>query len=305
MFRRWLASLLLFLLGLAGCRPVDVLDALTPSTGYRLESGIAYGALPRQSLDVYQPAVPRAVPGARGAETGAPVIVFFYGGFWNSGARAEYRFVGQLLAAQGFTVVIPDYRLYPAVAYPAFLEDGAAALRWTQDHIAAHGGDAHRLFLMGHSAGAYNAMMLALDPHYGAAAGFDAARLCGVVGLAGPYDFKFDTDLLRGVFAATLSDPATALPVTYAAKPAPPVLLIMGDADTTVRPENSFSLERHLRAAGNPVHLHEVPGLDHVDIVLQLSSFWHVHSAVRDEIVDFLDHPNAAAAADPHRPDCR
>jgi acetyl esterase/lipase len=292
MRRRLLPSLLIFVLGLAGCRPVTVLNALTPGTGYRLESGIAYGALPLQRLDVYRPTAPRAHSGA----AGAAVIVFFYGGSWNSGAREDYRFVGQLLAAQGFTVVIPDYRLYPEVAFPAFLQDGAAALRWTQDHIGALGGDPHRLFLMGHSAGAYNAMMLALDRRYGTAAGFDFGRLCGVVGLAGPYDFKFDTDLLRGVFGAA-PDPAAALPVTYAGNPAPPVLLLMGDADRTVRPANSYSLERRLRAAGNPVHLQEYPGLDHVDMVLQLSSFWHAHSAVRDEILDFLDRPAVVTGA--------
>jgi acetyl esterase/lipase len=300
---RLLPSLLLLLLGLTGCHPATVLNALTPGTGYRLESGIAYGALPRQRLDVYRPTAPRAVPGSTGASTGAPVIVFFYGGSWNSGTREDYRFVGQLLATQGFTVVIPDYRLYPEVAFPVFLEDGAAALRWTQDHIGAEGGDPHRLFLMGHSAGAYNAMMLGLDRRYGAAAGFDAARLCGIVGLAGPYDFKFDSDLLRGVFG-TARDPEAALPVTYAGNPAPPVLLVMGDADKTVDPANSFSLERHLRAAGNPVHLQEYPGLDHIDIVLQLSSFWHAHSDVRDEIVAFLDRPDAVTGA-ARNPGCR
>jgi acetyl esterase/lipase len=306
--RFFLPSLLVLILALAGCRPVEVLDALTPNTGYRLESGIAYGALPRQRLDIYQPTVPRAVPGSTGAATdatatAAPVIVFFYGGSWNSGARADYRFVGQLLAAVGFTVVIPDYRLYPEVRFPSFLEDGAAALRWTQQNIAAHGGDPHRLFLMGHSAGAYNAMMLALDRRLGAAAGFDAARLCGVVGLAGPYDFKFDTDLLRGIFG-TVPNPADALPVTYAKDPAPPVLLIMGDADKTVDPANSFSLERQLRAAGNPVRLHEVPGLDHIDVVLQLSGFLHPHSAIRDEILAFLDRPAAFTGAAEPRAGC-
>jgi acetyl esterase/lipase len=292
MRRRLLQFLLLLFFGLAGCRPVDLLNTLTPGTGYRLESGLAYGTLPRQRLDVYRPTAPRAGP--------APVIVFFYGGSWNSGARDDYRFVGQLLAAQGFTTVIPDYRLYPDVRYPSFLEDGAAALRWTQDHIAEHGGDPHRLFIMGHSAGAYNGMMLALDRRYATSAGFDPGRICGVVGLSGPYDFQFDSGLLQGIFGAN-ADRAPAMPITYAAQPQPPVLLITGDADQTVRPANSFSLERHLRDAGNPVRLHEYAGLDHVDVVLQLSSFWSAHSDARDEILDFLDHPGVATGSGLHR----
>src|SRR4051812_47410164 len=212
---------------LCACRPVDVLDALTPNTGYRLSSDIAYGEQPRQALDVYRPLKPPADP--------APVVVFFYGGSWNSGDRDDYRFVGQLLASEGFVVVIPDYRLYPTVRYPAFLEDGAAALRWTQDGIAAYGGDPRALFLMGHSAGAYNALMLGLDRRYAAAAGFDAGRLCGIIGLAGPYDFKFDSALLRGIFGSA-SRPSEALPVTYADRAAAPVLLVVGDADQTVDP---------------------------------------------------------------------
>lgn len=141
-------------------------------------------------------------------------------------------------ASKGFVVVIPDYRLYPTVKYPAFLEDGAAALRWTQDKIPSYGGDPQELFLMGHSAGAYDAMMLGLDRHYGSAAGFEADRLCGIVGLAGPYDFEFDSDLLRGIFGSA-KEPRNALPIAFSDGPAPPVLLITGDSDEVVNPLNS------------------------------------------------------------------
>ena len=274
--------MLLLSLGLFACRPVDMLNALTPDTGYRMSPDIAYGVLPRQALDVYRPTKPRATP--------APVVIFFYGGSWNSGDRADYRFVGQRLAAEGFVVVIPDYRLYPAVRFPAFLEDGAAALHWTQETISSYGGDPRALFLMGHSACAYNAMMLGLDRRYGAAAGFDAEHVCGIVGLAGPYDFVFDSELLRGIFGPA-KPPAEALPVTFAGAPAPPVLLVAGKADQTVNPQNSVSLARHLEAAGNPVRLLEYPNLDHVDVVLQLSSFWKSESAARNQIIDFLDRP--------------
>jgi acetyl esterase/lipase len=220
------------------------------------------------------------------------VVVFFYGGGWSNGDRGDYRFVGQFLASEGFTAVIPDYRLRPEAAFPAFLEDGAKALRWVQDHIAEHGGDPQRLFLIGHSAGAYNAMMLALDRRYGAAAGFDATRLRGVVGLAGPYDFKLDTSSRRWVFGAA-PDPRETQPVNFAAQGAPPVLLVTGDADETVDPENSRSLARYLAAAKSPVTLRELPGLGHTDVLLRLSS-WYPGGALRDEIIRFLDDPSAA-----------
>ncbi len=274
-----IASLLLLAVTLCACRPVDALNALTTDNGYRLSADLRYGEDARQMLDVYRPERPRADP--------APVVVFFYGGYWNSGDRGDYRFVGQLLASEGFVVVIPDYRLYPAVRYPAFLEDGAAALRWTQDRIAGYGGDPRRIALMGHSAGAYNAMMLGLDRRWLSAAGFDDSRLCGIVGLAGPYDFAFDTDLLRGVFGVA-RNPAEALPITYAGNPSPPVLLVTGDADETVDPSNSVRLERRLAAAGHPVRRRDYAGLDHIDVVLQFSSFWIADNPMRRDVTDFL-----------------
>lgn len=284
MHRIILAATLLFVaVGLGACRPVDALNAMTPDTGYQLSADLRYGKQERQELDVYRPAKPRAGP--------APVVVFFYGGSWTSGAKADYRFVGQLLAAEGFVVVIPDYRLYPAVRYPSFLEDGAAALHWTEGNVAAYGGDPKRLLLMGHSAGAYNAMMLGLDRHYGADAGFDANNVRGIAGLAGPYDFKFDSPLLRGIFGAA-TNPAAALPIAYARGPAPPVLLVTGGADETVDTANSVSLERHLAAAGNRVRRLDFAGLDHIDVVLQFSSFWKSTSPLRDAVIAFLERPD-------------
>jgi acetyl esterase/lipase len=280
------AGLVAFSVALTVKRPVDALNWLTPSIGYTLDADIAYGDLARQRLDVYRPSKPRAVP--------APVVVFFYGGAWSNGDRGDFRFVGQFLASQGFVAVIPDYRLRPEVAFPAFLDDGAKALRWVQDHIAEQGGDPQRLLLMGHSAGAYNAMMLALDRRYGAGAGFDAARIRGVVGLAGPYDFKLDTDLLRWVFGAA-PDPRETQPVNFVSSGAPPVLLVTGDADETVDPENSRSLARRLEGVKSPVALREVPRLSHLDVVLLLTWLGYPDKSVRDEIIQFLDRPEAIA----------
>jgi acetyl esterase/lipase len=263
-------------------RPAAVLNWLAPGGGYQLEAGIAYGDLARQKLDVYRPAAPRSTP--------APVVVFFYGGGWAGGDRGRFRFVGQYLARRGFVAVLPDYRLRPEGVFPVFLEDGAKALRWVQDHAAAQGGDPRRILLIGHSAGAYNAVMLALDRRYGAAAGFEAARLQGVVGLAGPYDFKLDQDYLRQTFGAA-PDRSRILPVAFAAPGAPPMLLVTGDADDTVDAENSRSLARHLQAAGSPVRLRVVPGLGHNEAVLLLSWLGYPDRGLRDEIIRFLDRP--------------
>ena len=139
----------------------------------------AFGNNPRQRLDVYRP---RTIGPAA-----LPIIIFFYGGSWSSGSKSGYSFVGRALASRGFLVVIPDYRLVPEARFPVFLEDNAMAVRWVRAHGAALGGEPGRLILAGHSAGAYNAAMLALDPRW---LGIDRQWVCGLIGLAGPYDFS-------------------------------------------------------------------------------------------------------------------
>lgn len=271
-------------LALAACRPVDALNALTPDAGYRLESDLAFGDLARQKLDLYRPVRPASVP--------SPVIVFFYGGSWTGGARADYRFIGQQFAAQGYTVVIPDYRLYPDVRFPEFLKDGALAVRWVQDHVGEFGGDSARLFLMGHSAGAYNAAMLALDRRYADATGFDRRRIKGLIGLAGPYDFVLEPGVVQAVFGEA-PDYAQTQPVRFVSSDAPPALLLTGSADSTVRPANSYSLAAHLRAAGRPVTLKEYAGLDHIDLILECAEAWPSKTTALADILSFL---KAAAA---------
>ena len=171
-----LAAVALFV---TGCSPLGLLNWVNPEPGYdRIE--LAYGGHPRQRLDLYRP---------KGATGPLPVVVFFYGGGWEAGDRAGYRFAALALVEQGFVVAVPDYRVHPEVGFPAFLEDSAKAVAFVHAHAAKHGGDPRRLFLMGHSAGAYNAAMLALDPRPLAAEGVPAAAISGMVGLAGPYDF--------------------------------------------------------------------------------------------------------------------
>jgi acetyl esterase/lipase len=264
--------------------PIEFLNRFTPNFAYQLDSNIAYGDFDRQVLDVYRPTSPRTKP--------APVIVFFYGGAWRSGERGSYRFVAHALARAGYTVVVPDYRLAPEITFPVFLEDCAKALRWTQDHIAEYGGDAHRLFLMGHSAGAYNAMMLALDRRYTAAARVDGGSIRGIVGIAGPYNFALDDPFLQTLFGSA-SDPRDILPTSFAAFGAPPVLLVTGDADETVSPANSRALAQALEAANSPVTLLEVPGLKHRSVLLQLSPLWSPGGGLRSRILRFLEAADA------------
>ena len=250
----WLrAPVLAALAPLGGCSVTGVLAATTPARG-RIVRGVPYGEGVRRRLDVYTPD-----PAGR-----APVVVFLYGGSWQGGSRSIYAFVGKALAANGFVTMIPDYRVYPEVSYPDFLRDLAQAVRWARDHAQAYGGDGTRLFLVGHSAGAYNAAMLGLDRRWLAEAGLDPARdLRAVVGLAGPYDFlPLEDSTLMTIFGPEELRPQTQ-PIAYADGRGPPMLLGAGTRDTVVDPDNAARLARRIRANGGEVEVRFYPGLDH------------------------------------------
>ena len=243
-------------LPLGGCSPAAVLNALAPD---RLAaSGIAYGSDPRQRLDVYRP---------EGAGP-LPVAVFLYGGGWVAGAREMYRFVGGAFAAHGIVAVIPDYRLYPRVRWREILADCALAFAWARAHAAAFGGDGAAPTLIGHSAGAYNAAMLALDPALLGAVGLSPRHdIAHAIGLAGPYDFlPLDTEQLRGIFGP---GPATAAtqPISHVDGRNPPMLLLAGSADQTVRPANTVRLAERIRLRGGSVRERIYRGIDHLEIV--------------------------------------
>ncbi|MCU6454090.1 alpha/beta hydrolase [Sphingomonas sp. A2-49] len=263
----------------AGCSPLGVFDTLVPKDRgtTKVASGIAYGDAARQTLDVYAPR-PHAV-GRR------PVVVFFYGGSWNSGARSGYAFVGRALAAQGFVVVIPDYRLVPEVRYPGFVEDGAAAVRWAEAHAADFGGDPARIVLMGHSAGAYIAAMLAVDDRW---LKQDRRAVKGFVGLAGPYDFApFDVDASRAAFGAW-PRPDETQPVTWAGAGDPPALLLVGADDVTVRPRNSEALRARLRSGGVAVELRSYPKTGHVGLLLAIARPFRNRAPVLRDVARFV-----------------
>lgn len=249
---------------LSACSPLTLVNAVTPGGSARSVSTAAYGPNPRHVLDIYKP--------EKGAGK-APVIVFFYGGNWVSGERDQYAFVGRALAARGFVVVIPDYRLYPQVRYPDFLEDSAEAVAWTSRRIAAYGGDPKRIFAMGHSAGAYNAAMLALDPRWLREQGTGPGILRGWIGMAGPYNFlPVENETTRPVFHYP-NTPSDSQPVNHISALAPPALLIAARNDKTVNPErNTGVLAAGLRSAGVPVDEEYYDGVNHVTLLASLSS---------------------------------
>lgn len=257
---RWFAILSTILL--AACSPLTAFNALVPKDSgvARIGSGLRYADGRRGGIDLYAP---------RGAGLAKrPVILFLYGGSWSSGDKDGYAFAGRALAAEGFLVAIPDYRLVPAVRYPAFLEDNAAAFRWLRAHAARFGGDPDRIVIVGHSAGAYNAAMLALDPRW---LGEDRRAVRGLVGLAGPYSFlPLDTAATKNAFGAVADLPATQV-LRYASADDPPALLLAGAEDEIVRPRQAAELAAALTRAGGRAQSRIYPGIGHAGMVTALS----------------------------------
>ena len=249
-------------------------DLAIPRAGYGVKRDIAYAGDPRARLDLYIP---------DSLTTPAPVLLFFYGGSWQSGSKSIYRAVGQAFASAGVITAIADYRLYPQVKYPAFVEDGAAALRVLQARIGEHGGDPSRIVRSGHSAGAFIAAMLACNPEFGAK--LEGVR--GVIGIAGPYDFLPLRDpALIEIFGG---DRVTATqPISYAHNKTPAMLLVHGTADRTVGAGNSRRMAKRLREAGNDVELIEYQGVTHLGILLSLAHGFRDRTPLREDMLRFL-----------------
>ncbi len=246
--------------GIAACSGVGTLNTLTPSYA-AVQKDVAYGSLPRQKLDIYTPEG-KAPPG------GWPVVVFFYGGSWNTGERADYHFVGEAMASRGIITLVADYRLYPHVRYPDFLIDSADALDWGLDHAAELGGNPKRVFVMGHSAGGYNAAMLALDPRWLSASGHSPKELAGWIGLAGPYDlFPTSNPDVQPVFFHP-NYPPDSEPIDFISPDAPRTFVAAPEHDKVVSPERSTKqLARKLAAAGVPVVIKSYEHASHITLI--------------------------------------
>lgn len=270
-------------ISLTGCTRFDLINAPISSGGYLRTTDIPYGPLPRQKLDIYRP---------RNAAPDTPVVVFFYGGGWDSGEKGGYRFAAEALTSRGFIAVLPDYRLYPDVTFPTFVEDGALAVRWAHDNVSKFGGDPQHLYLMGHSAGAHIAALLTLDPLYLKSAGLDRSAIRATAGLSGPYDFiPRPVDL--PVFRMNPGDlaPADTQPIHFVDGKAPPMLLIQGLGDTVIDPRNSARLAAAIESAGGQVQYIPYEGVGHATVVISLAwPFRWLAPTLRDATAFFRAH---------------
>lgn len=282
---RLLPFVLLTAIGISigGCSAISLLNASIPRSGYQLHRDIAYGDDARQKLDIY-------VPDGTSSDGKFPVIVFFYGGSWKSGEKEDYLFFGQSFASKGYITVIADYHVYPQVSFPEFLRDSAHAFRFVHENIQSYGGDPNALFLAGHSAGAYNAIMLTVNPSYLQKAGAKQEWIRGAIGIAGPYDFLPLTDETLIKLFGTAKDMRDTQPITFVNhKHYPPIFLATGDKDEDVLPRNSIILDTRLKQLKSPVETHIYNDIDHTDIMLSLAYRFRDKTTLREDITRFIE----------------
>ena len=268
------------MLNLARHAPVYVLNATVPRAGLTVTHDVAFGDLPRQKLDIYRP--------LHGADL--PVIIYFYGGSWRTGSKAIYPFVAATMARAGAVVVVPNYRLYPDVVYPAFLQDCARAVAWATLHRSQLGSEGP-LFLMGHSAGAYNTMMLGLDPTWLRQAGAGNTPIAGLIGLAGPYDFLPITNPeIQPVFPnpEPSTQPINHIQARSQAR-TPPLLLLTGSDDRQVKPRNTQALASKIASAGGTVTTHTYPELGHIGLITAIAPIFQWRAPVLRDVMGFVD----------------
>ncbi len=276
----WLRCLVLPGLSLlASCsafKPVNLLNAAVPSSGYTLQSGIVYGNENRQKLDIYFPTTPAAQ---------SRIIVFIYGGAWREGNRAEYEFVGQALADAGHVVIIPDYRLYPSVVFPEFIDDIADAIVAANNVIGQRSSESmDQVVLMGHSSGAHTAAMMASDPQWLEGSGITPSAL---IAIAGPYYLPLDNPEVEPVFP-TVSNADDVQPVALVTSEHPPVLLIHGEEDKRVLPFHTRRYSAALMAAGVPVDVHWLKNAGHVASISGIAAPLDIKNQNRKRLTEFL-----------------
>ena len=278
-----LTVLLLALVSTVDCTHVGLLLVNTSarfSPQYTLHKDLSYGNELRQNLNVFS---------LKNQTKLAPVVVFFYGGSWTSGSKDDYRFIGEAFASKGIVTVIPDYRLYPQVKFPEFVNDGAKSLTWVRDNIEEYGGNSKEVYVMGHSAGAHIAAMLSYDNHFLKKQKIKQSFIEGFIGISGPYDFlPFANPLNKKIFAPE-KEFKKSQPINYVKRQSPRTLLIHGIHDKTVGIHNSRNLAKKLRANNVPVQTEFLDNLNHVQAIAKFSKLLRGKGKLLTLVTNFVN----------------
>jgi acetyl esterase/lipase len=277
--------LVAFLALLSGCSTTQFLVANAPTEFDRIDrhADLPYGHDPRQHLDIYAPRQAQNRP-----DRARPVVIFWYGGSWVKGKKSQYRFVGTTLAERGIVTVLPDYRLYPQVSFPAFDEDGARAIAWVEQHVQEFGGDPRQIVLMGHSAGGHTAAFLAFNHEFLRKFGAHPDSIVGLVGLSGTYVLVPETNTERATFPPPYTE-ADWQPIRFIDAHAPPTLLLHGTDDKEVLPREAIELRDAMSALHLRVELHLYEHRGHGDTVAPFAPVARWRSPALQDTCTFIE----------------
>ncbi len=269
--------------GVCTFSPTRVLTALSSQRGLTITKDIRYGADPRQALDIYQP----ALSAAESQTSGLPVVIFIHGGSWQHGDKAGYGFVGRSLAQAGYVTVVIEYRLAPKNIYPDYIHDSVSAISWVYQHIAQYGGHPDQIFVMGHSAGAFNAVTAVVDERFWKDSFVPSTAIKGVIGLAGPYSYDFREFDSRVAFPTDLK-PEDIMPDSHVRSDAPPHYLLTAEKDTLVGIKNLLKMKRGLERAKVPVETAVIYKVNHITMIVAMASPMTWMGDTRQMVLDYL-----------------
>lgn len=275
-----LSATLTFLL-LNSCSPerlVNTVNATNAPRGLTVVKDQRYGPDARNVIDVYAPQDAR----------NAPVALFIHGGSWTGGDKSDHAFVGDSLARAGYVTGVMNYRLAPQNRYPAYVQDAALALKWLRDNAGKYGGNAQNVFVMGHSAGGFNAVELVVNERWLREVNVPVSSVRGVIGVAGPYSYDFRQFPSKNAFPEG-GLPEDIMPDRHVRKDAPPHLLLVAANDTVVYPQNALNMEAALKKAGVSVERKVLPRLNHVTIIGAVARNLTFLGGTRAEVIRFIE----------------
>ena len=272
--------------GACSCSPTKMLTAISSMRGLSILEDIQYGAHQRQALDIYRPDATILKP-ERHDMSGLPVVVFIFGGSWQRGDKAGYGFVGRSLAQAGYVTVVIDYRLAPKNIYPDYVNDSVSAISWVYQHIAQYGGNPNKIFVIGHSAGAFNAVAAVADERFWNNSQVPTTAIKGVIGLAGPYSYDFREYDSKIAFPADLK-PEDVMPDSHVRADAPPHYLLTGENDTLVGIKNFLKMKRGLEARNIPLETGIIPKVNHYTMILAMASPLKWLGNTRQMVLDYM-----------------
>ena len=260
---------------------LGTLNVIASTAGLSVKTDQRYGPDARNVLDVYRP------EGSAQPNASAPMLLFIHGGSWTNGSKDDYKFVGESFARAGYVTAVMNYRLAPVNRYPAYVQDAAQALKYLRDHAAELGGNPGALYVMGHSAGAFNAVEMVDNARWLAEVGVPISAVKAVVGVAGPYSYDYRTLPSANAFPEG-SNPADIMPSYHVRKDAPPHRLLVAGDDQVVEAPNAVKMEAALKAAGVPVTRTVLPRLDHYTIVGSLARSLSFLGNTRQDALEFM-----------------